>query len=412
MPRRARPAARIPPRSSALSNGRKQRSLTPTASSTGVVRTLKRKHPEMARRGNSQATVNLHEDAQNFADQGGESSEEDASELPSAKGEVYDSDDEDIDGPRVAQWVDEDELDDGLGSGDDNNDNSEAASDEERRDMRTLEHDLSSLPFGALLKAQNALAESMDEDSQDDGDWDTASGDGDFHQDARPGSKGKEVDPNERRERRKIEKRAHKHAPMEMSSKRPVTRRRAVVEVPRIERRDPRFSSLSGEFSSTLFDSSYGFLSDIQKSEVSTLRGALSAARKQLANSPRHLREERQAEVTRLERALKRSESTVERNERERRNQEVLKRAKKEELSKRTEGKRQWHMKDSEKRALLLKGKFEALKATGGQRAVKKAIEKKKKKVSQKEKKSRPFAKGGEVVRGGEGGERKRRRVA
>jgi ribosomal RNA-processing protein 36 len=41
----------------------------------------------------------------------------------------------------------------------------------------------------------------------------------------------------------------------------------------------------------------------------------------------------------------------------------------------------------------LVRARFEAL-AAGGDRAVKKAIEKKQKKISQKEKKSRPFARG------------------
>jgi len=41
-----------------------------------------------------------------------------------------------------------------------------------------------------------------------------------------------------------------------------------------------------------------------------------------------------------------------------------------------------------------MKARYEALAKEGGQRAVKKAIEKKQKKVSQKEKRSRPYAKG------------------
>ncbi len=60
----------------------------------------------------------------------------------------------------------------------------------------------------------------------------------------------------------------------------------------------------------------------------------------------------------------------------------------------------------ADKKQLLLEAKFSALEERGGQRAVKKAIEKKQKKVAQKEKRSRPFAKGmgGEGVGGGGGG--------
>ena len=44
------------------------------------------------------------------------------------------------------------------------------------------------------------------------------------------------------------------------------------------------------------------------------------------------------------------------------------------------------------KKELLLKARYDALAASGGRLAVKKAIEKKQKKQSQKEKRSRPFS--------------------
>ena len=44
-----------------------------------------------------------------------------------------------------------------------------------------------------------------------------------------------------------------------------------------------------------------------------------------------------------------------------------------------------------ERRQLLVKARYDALAAEGGKRAVRKAIEKKQKKIGQKEKKSRPF---------------------
>lgn len=43
---------------------------------------------------------------------------------------------------------------------------------------------------------------------------------------------------------------------------------------------------------------------------------------------------------------------------------------------------------------MLLKARFDAIAEQGGQRAVKKAIDKRKKKVAQKEKRERPYAKG------------------
>lgn len=83
----------------------------------------------------------------------------------------------------------------------------------------------------------------------------------------------------------------------------------------------------------------------------------------------------------------------------------------------------------AEKRSVLLQAKFDDLAAQGGQNAVRKAIDKRKKKIAQKEKKARPFTKaqgrafsqgqssggssrGGWGSGGGDGGgDRKRRRV-
>lgn len=62
----------------------------------------------------------------------------------------------------------------------------------------------------------------------------------------------------------------------------------------------------------------------------------------------------------------------------------------------------------AEQRELIARARYEALAAEGGRRAVKKAIEKKQKKISQKEKKSRPFPKSSGAD---DPGPRKRRRV-
>lgn len=58
------------------------------------------------------------------------------------------------------------------------------------------------------------------------------------------------------------------------------------------------------------------------------------------------------------------------------------------------------HVFVAEKKELLDRARYEALSAAGGRQAVKKAIEKKQKKISQKEKRSRPFAKGGRSSQG------------
>lgn len=71
----------------------------------------------------------------------------------------------------------------------------------------------------------------------------------------------------------------------------------------------------------------------------------------------------------------------------------------------------------AEKRKLLVKARYDALATEGGKRAVRKAIEKKQKKVGQKEKKSRPFdskpppSRKRLLERGGDGAGRKRIRT-
>lgn len=150
----------------------------------------------------------------------------------------------------------------------------------------------------------------------------------------------------------------------------------------------------------------------MHKTEFSTLKENLKRAKKMLASSPRDQREEREQEVAKLEQAVKRAESNMNRDKREQIEQDALRKTKQEEKEKRKAGKGAWHMKDckpeflprhsrkrscayvttiAEKRKLLIKARYDALAAEGGKRAVRKAVEKKQKKIGQKEKKSRPF---------------------
>jgi ribosomal RNA-processing protein 36 len=80
--------------------------------------------------------------------------------------------------------------------------------------------------------------------------------------------------------------------------------------------------------------------------ELRTLRENLKRARKLLAASPRHLREERGVEVEKLERAVKRAESSVNRDKQEKIQENALNKAKEEEKQKRKQGKGEWYMKN------------------------------------------------------------------
>lgn len=201
--------------------------------------------------------------------------------------------------------------------------------------------------------------------------------------------------------------------------------------------RDPRFSSLSGSaHNKALFKASYGFLRDVQASEVGDLKRTLSslvklernhAGPKAKSERAQEIREEKQ----RVEEALRRAEGLE--NERKRREREdaVLGDYKREQRSREKAGGRAYHLKDCKlpvavrcavrnhladtsfmvaaKRALVLQDKYERL--AGGQganatpigsrgaaapnptpdrSALRKALERRRKKNAQKERRHMP----------------------
>ncbi|KAJ7293541.1 hypothetical protein C8J57DRAFT_1269308 [Mycena rebaudengoi] len=386
MPRRPRPASRLVPRSNHAKGAVPSKNALSQSNSV----------PEQELEASSEYTDE---------EQGSSDDESEAGDAEESA--PVEDDDEDVDAPRISQWVDDDEMDPHVYS------DEEQTAEPGPSQLKSLEQNLSNLPLGALLRAQRALTQAEASDSEDDSE--------NSDSDSKPAKitlKGKEKEKPEWsiQPRHDIAKRAHKHAPVEVTSKRPVTRKRTVVEVKTFQPRDPRFLPLAGEFLPQKFQEQYGFLADAHKNELRTLRDNLKAARKLLASSPRELRADREAEVSRLEMAVKRAESLVNRDRRAKVDQEALTKINEEERAKRKQGKKEWHMKEADKREVLVRARYDALAAEGGKRAVKKAIEKKQKKLGQKEKKSRPFAKGGGMkrksVEGDDGRTEKRRRVA
>lgn len=232
----------------------------------------------------------------------------------------------------------------------------------------------------------------------------------------------------EARARREIQSRTNKHAPQEVSSRRPVSRKRSVVQGAESSssdaqrRRDPRFSSLSGPaVNAGMFSKSYAFVSDAQSQELSTLRQTLSKLRKLEANNagPRAKSQaalDIQAERERVERTLKREEAKEAERKKRAREQEVLRNFKRENEERVKRGGKQFYLKDSAKRQLFLQDKFSRLagKRAGdtnpvkdgpveasSSKALRKALDKRRKKNAAKERKSMPFLEAGR--RGGEG---------
>ena len=69
-------------------------------------------------------------------------------------------------------------------------------------------------------------------------------------------------------------------APIERSTKLPSTSKRIIFKPPPDSKaRDPRFDPLSGEFNRGLFDTSYSFVTDLQKQEVKQIKSLLKGAK-------------------------------------------------------------------------------------------------------------------------------------
>lgn len=111
------------------------------------------------------------------------------------------------------------------------------------------------ISFGELLKIRNTVGTKT------------------YHQSLRKGSSEgrdalkdrKDVDSKKERDSRKEKK--SKNAPVEVTSKKPMTRKRSIINT-EVKARDPRFDSLAGKYNPELFDRSYSFLEDLQKKEL------------------------------------------------------------------------------------------------------------------------------------------------
>ncbi|OXB35921.1 rRNA biogenesis protein RRP36 [Cryptococcus neoformans] len=299
---------------------------------------------------------------------------------------------------------------------------------DESAELRKLQNNLNSLPLSTLAKAQKSLSRKSSSSSSNGQSKEeklalmksklaqmqrskgkaVAAPEIDSHRfRSRPQESDEESDSGP--ETTSSTKRGSKHAPAAMSTKKQVSRKRQVIEVPKPERRDPRFSSVSaGHANADLHSKSYSFLPDLLRQEFSGLKEAVAAAKKAEKNCSWAEKPMKTAERERLEVQMGQVRTKLVRTEKESMEREILAKAKKEEREKRTQGKGAWYMKKGEKKDLLLKARFETLEKQGGKTAVKKLVEKKRKKLASKEKKSRPFAKGAE----GMGRDTKRRRIA
>ncbi|WQF79958.1 Putative rRNA biogenesis protein RRP36 [Colletotrichum destructivum] len=220
--------------------------------------------------------------------------------------------------------------------------------------------DISAVSFGALAKAQasmpasnkrrNAGAETSDSESESDS--------------------GPEEVGRKPKYGANLAKRTSKHAPMEQSSKKPVSRRREVIVVPKMEVRDPRFDPLSGPVDEAKARKAYAFLDDYRKDEMRELRGEIKKTKDA-------------GKKEEMKRLLLSMESKIKTRERKQREADVISEHKRKEKELVKQGKQPFYLKKSEQKKRFLMDQFAGMK----KKQVDRTIERKRKKVVGRERK-------------------------
>ncbi len=244
---------------------------------------------------------------------------------------------------------------------------SEADSDEEGD---TSNIDPSQLSFGALARASVTLSSSSSSKKKDPSNPRAGAVNPEEYETASTSKKPCSSSSGKH-------KRSRKHAPVEISSKKRVSRRRDFIDVPKVQARDPRFLPLS---KATPIDEikarkAYAFLNDYQKDEMNQLRGAIKKTKDPIAKE-------------KLQKALTSMESRQKAQERKDRERALLEEHRKKEKELIKQGKTPYYLKKSEQKKQLLVQQFAGMKKS----QVDHAIERRRKKVASKEKKHLPLA--------------------
>ncbi|OHE93181.1 hypothetical protein CORC01_11498 [Colletotrichum orchidophilum] len=254
-----------------------------------------------------------------------------------------------MDGDELSEEdVDEDEIDE-----DDEDEGSDASPPPKKTNI-----DISSVSFGALAKAQASMpaakrrkrgASPSEEEGSDSG----------------PEEVGRKLKYGADHV-----KRSSKHAPMEQSSKKPVSRRREIIAVPKMEVRDPRFDPMSGPVDESKARRAYAFLDEYRKDEMKQLRAEIKKTKD--AGKKEEMR-----------RMLLSMESKMKARERKQRADDVIQEHKRKEKELVKEGKQPFYLKKSEQKKRFLMDQFAGMK----KKQVDRTIERKRKKVVGRERK-------------------------
>ena len=157
-----------------------------------------------------------------------------------------------------------------------------------------------------------------------------------------------------------------------------------------------------GQFDADIHSRSYSIITEAMRQDYKDVHDKLVIAKRAERSCPPGERDMRMAERQALDVQADRLRTRLDAVDKVDRERAVLSQAKRQEREQQRGGKGAWFMKDcermressadntAEKRDLLLKSRFDALEAEGGQAAVKKAISKRRVRQAQQEKRTRP----------------------
>ncbi|KAK6833923.1 hypothetical protein PG989_003211 [Apiospora arundinis] len=275
----------------------------------------------------------------------------------------------------------DDEDDRGSQNSEEEEDGDDQSGSSEDEDPSSM--DPSQISFGALAKAQASMpkrrkngrkgGDDEDSDNSDVSEEDTRGGAGGFG--------GKESE-----RKHALQKRSSKHAPMEVTAKRAVTRKREVVSVPKVVARDPRFGPLGTTSSSSsrrhpnpameeeATRRNYAFLDKYRDDEMAELKKEVKKTRDPAAKE-------------KLQRAVMSMQSRKQMLERRDAERAVVAEHRRQEKELVKQGKQPFYLKKSEQKKRVIMDRFAGMKK--GQ--VDKAIERKRKKLASKERREMPM---------------------
>ena len=180
------------------------------------------------------------------------------------------------------------------------------------------------------------------------------------------------------REANLVGRAAHKGAPVEMGSKKPVSRFRVVVPLAKRKGCDPRFEALSGQFNQDMFDKAYAFVGEKREDEIKKLKDQM----KKLKNKEK--RDLLQDELKELQRVQQAEAAAKD-------NRARLQERRRDERSAVEHGKKPFFLKKSDERVLNLARRYQELQSKSP-RKIDDIASKKRKKNAQKDHRYVPYA--------------------